>query len=458
MQKKVKFILSDLHLGVGVNNPNNSNLTTAQALVNFLEAIHAESDSKQQAIELFLNGNFFDFLQVPAVDEYQPQQNYPLEAYTDSSEVACLKRLEIIATHYPKVFTALSDFMHPEFPKRRITIIKGDHDVHLFWPGIKNRLRYMLKASGERASLLLFAGEFINRENVYIEHGHQRAEKVNRYPDFIDPRRQDDPQQLYYPPSSQLLINLLHDVDLKPWFIGSVKPATSLIWYALSWDFNLAIRMLANFRNYLAPDLADEFWYELENGNARYQISQRYTHEPKFRQQLHYRLLHYLNLTMPPETTEATKNILNLLPSNPLTVGQAEQQQQHNLLRDAATEIIAQNRAKVVIFGHTHHPSQETITPGHVYINTGGWTKDFSHADPETIQAWLLGDPIEENSTNRFPYVRIDFDGDDNPIIAQLLYWSEPVDQLPEPPEPPKTKRSREDSTSWLSNLFSIMS
>jgi hypothetical protein len=65
--------------------------------------------------------------------------------------------------------------MHVESPQRHITIIKGNHDVSLFWPGVKNHLREMLGASGARASLLRFADEFVSREKIYVEHGHQHA-------------------------------------------------------------------------------------------------------------------------------------------------------------------------------------------------------------------------------------------------------------------------------------------
>jgi hypothetical protein len=177
-----------------------------------------------------------ELLQVPAVDHYDPDENYPIEAYHDSSEPASIKRLNRIVEGHPEVFNALSDFMHVEAPQRRITIIKGYHDVNLYWSGVKGRLREVLGASGARSSLLLFAEEFVNREKIYVEHGHQRTEKMNSYHDFLDPRRPDDLSQLYYPTGSYFNIDIFTRRGRERWFFDNIKPVTTLIWYALQWD------------------------------------------------------------------------------------------------------------------------------------------------------------------------------------------------------------------------------
>jgi UDP-2,3-diacylglucosamine pyrophosphatase LpxH len=162
---KLKFVLSDLHLGVGHQESNYlEDFTVDTLLAHFLQQIWRESEREQREIELIINGDLFEFLQVPAVDQYDPNANYPLETYLDSSEAASIKRLDLIVQAHPEVFAALSDFMQVEAPQRRITIIKGNHDVNLYWSGVKARLREVLDASGERSSLLLFAEEFVSRE------------------------------------------------------------------------------------------------------------------------------------------------------------------------------------------------------------------------------------------------------------------------------------------------------
>ncbi|MDM8528004.1 hypothetical protein QUF58_07290 [Anaerolineales bacterium HSG24] len=461
MARKIKFVLSDLHLGLALSTDKAKpeTVTTKKSLVQFLQRIQTESTANQQEIELILNGDFFDFLQVPAVETYNPDEIYPIECYADSSQAASLKRLEIIATQQKEVFQALTDFMHPQFPQRRVTIIKGDHDVSLFWPGVKNRLRKLLEASGERSSLLLFAGEYIKREQIYVEHGHQKAEKVNRYPDFIDPRHPDNPSLLYYPPSSALFINLINDIQHETWVITSIKPVSNLIWYALSWNFNLAVKMLSHFFSHMSQkDVVADFLEVLENEETRQELSRRYANESKFRQAFHYRVLHYLNLTKPPSETEATKNVLNLLPSEPLTIGQTEQEHQQNLLRQAAEDIAKRDKAKVILFGHTHHPSQQLLKPGHVYINTGSWTRDFTNISPDMVEALFRGKLETHNTTPRLPYARIDYDETGEPIIAQLLYYSVdlPSDDDETVPSKVNPKKVHKRAGGWLGGFFSI--
>ena len=457
MARKIKFVLSDLHLGLALpttEKTKSETVTTEKVLVQFLQRIQTESTAKQQEIELILNGDFFDFLQVPAVDTYNPDETYSIESYADSSQVASLKRLEVIAIQQKEVFQALRDFMYPEFPQRRVTIIKGDHDVSLFWPQVKNRLRKLLEASGARSSLLLFAGEYIKREKIYVEHGHQKAEKVNRYSDFIDPRHPDNPHLLYYPPSSALFINLINDVQHDTWVITGIKPVSNLIWYALSWNFNLAVKMISHFFSHISQkDVVADFLETLENEETRQELAQRYANEPKFRQAFHYQVLHYLNLTRPPKETEATKSVLNLLPSEPLIIGQTEQKHQQNLLRQAAEDIVNRDKCKVVLFGHTHHPSQQLLKPGHVYINTGSWTRDFTDFTPDMIEALFSG-KLDLHDAPRLPYARVDYDDTGEPIIAQLLYYS--IASTDDETLPNKVYKQNKPIGSWLSGLFSM--
>ena len=137
MGRKLKFVLSDLHLGAGHQESNYlEDFTVDKQLARFLQAIWQESERDQREVELIINGDLFEFLQVPAVENYDPAAHYPSEAYLDSSESASIKRLNLIVEGHPEVFNALSDFMHVEMPARRITVIKGNHDVNLYWSGV----------------------------------------------------------------------------------------------------------------------------------------------------------------------------------------------------------------------------------------------------------------------------------------------------------------------------------
>lgn len=454
MGRKLKIILSDLHLGAGHAYEGGNYLedfTADEKLVQFLRAIGQECERDQREVELIINGDFFEFLQIPAVDDYDPGQVYPKEAYLDSSEEASIKRLNIIIQGHAEIFNALSDFLHVEIPQRRITIIKGNHDVNLFWPGVKSRLREVLGASGPRASLLLFAEEFVSREKIYVEHGHQRAEKMNSYQDFLDPRLPSDPTQLYYPAGSHFVINFFNEVEQERWFVDSIKPLTALIWFAFNWDFNFAAKMLASFIAHtpalvisdFAPDVEgvianNSLLDYLEDEEKRRQLSRRYHNDPTFRRQFHQQIQRYLDDAHVANKSDLAFSIADIN-GDPLAMGRAEQQRQQASLRHAAEEIVRQEGAEVVLFGHTHHPIYENLDNGGVYINTGCWLwkQDLSNAPPETWETLFKGSERQVDIPSQLPYARIDYDEQNNPT-AQLLDFAHKnsltgVDSAPSP-------------------------
>ena len=321
MGRKLKFILSDLHLGAGFAGQDNQleDFIADQELVKFLHNIQHECDRDQLEVELIINGDFFEFLQVPAVENFNPAESYPREAYLDSSEQASVQRLNIIAQGHPEVFNALSDFMYVEHPQRRITIIKGNHDVNLFWPRVKSRLREILGASGTRASLLLFADEFVSREKIYVEHGHQRAEKINAYEDFFNPRSSHDSSQLHYPPGSCFVIDCFNEIESQHWFVDHLKPVTAFIWTALQYDFDTASQMLVDYVDQVKKNGTLEenselemLLEELKDSSKRHNLSQQYAADSDFRQQFHQQVQQLLQI-------ESVKNdsnhaILNTAP------------------------------------------------------------------------------------------------------------------------------------------------
>jgi UDP-2,3-diacylglucosamine pyrophosphatase LpxH len=441
--RKLKFVLSDLHLGAGHQERNYlEDFTVDEKLARFLQEIWQESERDQREIELIINGDLFEFLQVPAVDSYNPAASYPAEAYLDSSEQASIKRLNLIVEGHPGVFNALSDFIHVEAPQRRITIIKGNHDVNLYWSGVKARLRELLGASGSRSSLLLFAEEFVSREKIYVEHGHQRTEQMNTYHDFLDPRRSSDLSQLYYPLGSHFVINFFNSVGREYWFADNIKPATSLVWYALPWNFDFAAKMLARFIRHTPALVLNDFtlgdpfnlhveaWLrELEDAEARRELAQRYAAEADFRPQFHQQVQQYLS-----DASLVSKDVSLFTPAevstDPLAMGRAEQAQQQNALHRAAEEIAQREGARVIVFGHTHYPVQESLETGGIYINTGCWVRDLSEASPELWTALFSGSQPYQDIPFRLPYARIDYDEDNNPT-AKLLYFADKPDLHP---------------------------
>lgn len=459
---KLKFILSDLHLGAGFAGDGGNRLedfTADEEFVRLLQHILHESEQDQREIELIINGDFFEFLQVPATDDYRPGTIYPPEAYLDSSEPASIRRLSLITRGHRQVFNALSDFMHASQPQRRITIIKGNHDVHLFWPRVKSHLREILGASGTRSSLLLFAEEFVSREKIYVAHGHQFAEKMNSYHDHLDPRLSANPNQLFYPAGSHFVVSFFNQIEHTHWFVDSIKPLTALIWYALPWNFDFAAGMLASFIRHTPALVVSNFSPEngatlppdtllqsLEDAAERQKLAQQYANNPDFRLQFHRQIQQYLDdagiayksATMPAEFE---------VDSDPLVMGRAEQTRQQNALRQAAEEMSRREGAKVVLFGHSHRPVCEQLPNGSLYINTGSWlgAQDLNNAPPEIWKALLTGNPSPASAAVCLPYARIEYDGHGNPS-ARLLDFANQNNPLQTPSSGP--------APAWLTRLF----
>lgn len=466
MGQKLKFVISDLHLGAGYAESNYlEDFTVDKKLAHFLQAIWQESERDRREIELIINGDFFEFLHVPAVDHYDPTERYPIEAYLDSSQPASIKRLNLIVEGHPEVFDALSDFIHVEPPQRRITIIKGNHDVNLYWSGVKSRLREVLGASGSRSSLLLFAEEFVSREKIYVEHGHQRTEQMNSYQDFLDPRLPDEPSQLYYPAGSHFVVDIFNNVGCKHWFVDNIKPMTTLIWYGLQWNFDFAVKMLLEFirhtpglvvSNFASQNAfampADEWLQGLANEATRLEWAQQYGTDPGFRQEFHHKVQQYLD-----DASIACKDA-SFFPSLYLTtdaqaMGRANQEQQETALHRAAEEIVRQQGARVVIFGHTHRPVQTILGTGAVYVNTGCWLHDLSEASPEMWQALFNGSLRSQDLPLSLPYARIDYDEDNQPSAQLLDFATEVSPSHPELSEE-SPAGSREKKSNWLTWRF----
>lgn len=440
---KLKFILSDLHLGADEGFKSHhvlENFSIDDQLGRFLQQLRAESEQDRREIELIINGDFLDFLQTPAIDHYVPTEIYPPQAYLDSSQDASVKRLNLIVNRHQPLFEALAHFMQAETPKRRITVIKGNHDAPLYWPLVKSRLREVLDASGRRSSLLLFAAEFINREKIYVEHGHQRTEQINRFPDFHDPRWPNNPTQLYFPPGSSLYVDLFNEVGRDRRFSDGIKPITTLIWLALRWDFDLAAKMLARLIGYTtagqianpAAALALEpglLMNQLADEHERRQLAEQYNHDVAFRAEFHRQIQPYLTdiEALVPDATIATPEEFC---GDPVAIGRAEQSRQQQNLQAAAAEIAHQQKAAVIVFGHTHQPVCQPLADGGLYLNTGCWLgpADLTTA-PVELWAALFHNVLKPGDWPiRLPYARIDYDEQDQPA-GQLLDFAdnEPV-------------------------------
>jgi len=428
---KLKIVVSDFHLGAGSAAGDNplEDFVADEDFVRFLEIIRAESEKDTTEVELIINGDFFEFLQVPAVEEFDPRHVYPAAAYQDSSQAASIKRLDLIIAGHPDVFDALADFIQVEPPRRRVTLIKGNHDVNLFWPRVKQRLREMLGATGRRASMLLFAERYVSREGIYVEHGHQYAEQFNRWDNFDEPRDRRNPGQLFYAPGSRFVIDFFNSIGREYAWADSVKPLTALGWYSLQWDFPFAARMLLALARYVpAAGLAgqadtdeslDTLCHQLRDVAFCQELADRYRASLDFRRHFHTRI----GQLLVPAASPPGMFVWPVPPADEsaIEIAWAEIEEIRASMRRIAARVATAEGARVIVFGHTHRPGLEVLEGGSTLVNCGSWLR-LSGYDPTDAEVWrgFFAHPGQIAPCHRLTYVRIDYDEQDIPH-AQLL-------------------------------------
>jgi UDP-2,3-diacylglucosamine pyrophosphatase LpxH len=433
---KLKIVVSDFHLGAGPPDIGQNPLEdfiADEAFAYFLETLRAESERDNKEVELIINGDFFEFLQVPAVAEFDPERTYPPEAYYDSSPASSIKRLDLITAGHPIVFDALADFIQVEAPRRRMTLIKGNHDVNLFWPRVKQRLREALGATGRRASMLLFAERYVSRENIYVEHGHQYAEQLSRWDDFDDPRDKDNPDQLLYSPGSQFVIDFFNLIERDRVGADSLKPLTVLAWYSLEWDFSFGARMLLILARH-SPTMGidagntvneslDVLRQQLADTTGLQELSDRYRDSLSFRRDFHTRAGQLLVPAASPPGVFAWP--LPPADESAIEIARAEIDEIHSSMQRVAARLADDQGAQIIVFGHTHRPYLQTLEGGTTLINCGSWHW-LGGYDAADAKVWreLLADPTQIVPRHRLTYARIDYDQENVPR-AQLLDFSE---------------------------------
>jgi UDP-2,3-diacylglucosamine pyrophosphatase LpxH len=175
------LVVSDLHLGA---DPELEDFYSDAEFADFL-AYHAARDKR---IHLVINGDFVDFLQIDPNGEarIERDQGTPLwlsETESVQSVVACGERHKVF-------FEALVKFASDE--NHRISILRGNHDLELAWPSVRDKLRALLGDPGPRLEFPIDA-IFDEKTGLYIEHGAQydpiNATHNLRDP-FLDRRRQ----------------------------------------------------------------------------------------------------------------------------------------------------------------------------------------------------------------------------------------------------------------------------
>jgi len=448
MASKVKIIVSDLHLGAGFFDLDKGNVLedfiVDETFARFLHEMKEESETQGTDFELIIDGDVVEFLQAPALDQFEPRRAYSPENYRSSLEEDSAKKVDLIIKGHPMFFAALREFIKPANPQRKVTILKGNHDVELYWPAVKERIRQAVYATGERAKLLVFEEVGISREGIYVEHGNQYAEKVNRVDNFEKPLDPEHEGQLAIPAGSRFVIEFFNQVEWEKWWVDSVKPMTALIWYALALDFPFAVKTLAAFLKVAhllivgslaaggedLPAEAERLVRELEDEAQRQVLGQRYAEDEAFRREFNARVGRLLEAADAPPEVARTRPVDE---ASAFNLGKSIIAEVNSALHQAAETKARETGAQIVVFGHTHDPLCERLESGGLYLNTGTWTwwRDFAEAGLDYWKEFYAA-PEEFMDEHYLTYARIDYDEFGQPHGRVLDYSGRLVIECPE--------------------------
>lgn len=153
--KKEVIILGDIELGGGTLTDD---FVSDRALVTLISSL----TKKKMNIDLVLNGDTFDFLKCPYINNKEIK-TYPRHITEDIS----LAKLKLIYKAHHQVFNAWKKFVRKK--GNNIFFIFGNHDHDLFFKEVQHEIKKLLGMNHKN----VFFKMFYNENKIYAEHGHQ---------------------------------------------------------------------------------------------------------------------------------------------------------------------------------------------------------------------------------------------------------------------------------------------
>jgi UDP-2,3-diacylglucosamine pyrophosphatase LpxH len=169
MKKKIKLVISDLHLGAGrfLEDGRLNLLEEFYFDERFSEFLHYYTTGQwaDHQVELVLNGDIFNFLQTDYKGHY----------LTVITEAVTLDQMVRVVRGHPVFFNAIREFVAKG---NEVTFVVGNHDQGMLWPGVRNYLNGIIGTNVRYKNIVY------HFDGVHIEHGNMH-EAANR----TDPRK-----------------------------------------------------------------------------------------------------------------------------------------------------------------------------------------------------------------------------------------------------------------------------
>jgi UDP-2,3-diacylglucosamine pyrophosphatase LpxH len=422
------LVVSDLHLGRG-REPDTrrffgtENFVSDQAFARWLSAMQP-SENKL----LILNGDTFDFIRisnVPTLDKDfdnwslwltragMPKSADELKKSTviskkektfglQTDDYKCVWKLLQIYLGHREFFRALSIWVRDG---GLLLMLKGNHDLELYWPLVRNAFGAFLKSEGASASDIqrrfFYCDDSLRIGNLYIEHGHIYDSEQEMVEGQTLP---DDPSQLNLPLATFVARYLINPLEnLRP-FLGSIRPTQRIPWIILRNHPLAGIMILRRGLTFLRralvlPNKRNTFWYVIFFGAVILPFLvlaiALLMLDPKIRAWIigtHPRsslILGALGLFFPYIAAAGHEFYLWLKRRRPRPVGEDELGQgvYQKIQNEIRNRPFPEGQQIYALMGHTHDQDVQSLqVPGgpHVlYLNTGSWIPVWPEDRPD---------------------------------------------------------------------------
>ncbi len=303
-------VVSDLHLSEGCRPETGKFAPTEDFFFDglFARFLKRIDSSAAEPVHLIINGDLFDFLQVMITQEEiessphfadQPRKvrEYIRKYGAKTDENSTIMKLEKVARGHRVFFEALGRFVAAG---NRLTVVIGNHDIELFWPGVQACFRELLRVeefAQTAADGAVLADNiefspwiFYDRDyRFYVEHGNQ-YEVVNSFRYGLYPVLPKKQSEINLPFGSLVVRYLLNRIEEINPFADNIKPNTKYVAWVFRNNplgFKRLLKLLAQFfvmvaksyrrsgslSNYDAGDLVK---FQEESDKRIESLSQRY--------------------------------------------------------------------------------------------------------------------------------------------------------------------------------------
>jgi UDP-2,3-diacylglucosamine pyrophosphatase LpxH len=324
-----KIVISDCHLSAGrffegKFNPHEDfhfDEEMCSLFRHFSTGRYGETPEGPANVELIIDGDYFDFLNVPIKGEFE-------EGVTEEMAV---RKIDAILAAHPKVMTALRDFASK--PGKRITYLIGNHDADLAFAKVREKIIRAWDPEGcfpsEKVAVLHDRDRITYDFGVEIRHGNQ-FEAGNEI-DFENAIITTDTgvKILNLPWGSIYVLKIVNRLKQEREYLDKIRPIKVFILFSLILDpwFTIKFCFLS--------------WF--------YFIKTRIFNE--------------------------RRGLVSGLVRTVRIIREESSLFWQDMERPARKILDDEPKIQTVIFGHTHRPMDRVYPDGKQYINTGTWTK-----------------------------------------------------------------------------------